>query len=34
MAADAPTEAPVRILLIHPEYHSGGAEIAGKWPPA
>ena len=24
----------VRILLIHPNYHSGGAEIAGHWPPA
>jgi anaerobic magnesium-protoporphyrin IX monomethyl ester cyclase len=24
----------VRILLIHPNYHSGGAEIAGSWPPA
>jgi anaerobic magnesium-protoporphyrin IX monomethyl ester cyclase len=24
----------VRILLIHPNYHSGGAEIAGNWPPA
>jgi divinyl protochlorophyllide a 8-vinyl-reductase len=23
----------VRILLIHPNYHSGGAEIAGNWPP-
>ncbi len=23
-----------RILLIHPNYHSGGAEIAGNWPPA
>lgn len=22
------------ILLIHPNYHSGGAEIAGNWPPA
>jgi anaerobic magnesium-protoporphyrin IX monomethyl ester cyclase len=21
-------------LLIHPNYHSGGAEIAGNWPPA
>lgn len=27
-------EARVRILLIHPNYHSGGAEIAGNWPPA
>ena len=25
---------PVRILLIHPNYKSGGAEIAGNWPPA
>jgi len=24
----------VRLLLIHPNYHSGGAEIAGTWPPA
>jgi len=24
----------VRILLLHPNYHSGGAEIAGNWPPA
>jgi len=24
----------LRILMIHPNYHSGGAEIAGKWPPA
>jgi anaerobic magnesium-protoporphyrin IX monomethyl ester cyclase len=24
----------MRVLLIHPNYHSGGAEIAGKWPPA
>jgi anaerobic magnesium-protoporphyrin IX monomethyl ester cyclase len=24
----------VRILLMHPNYHSGGAEIAGNWPPA
>jgi anaerobic magnesium-protoporphyrin IX monomethyl ester cyclase len=23
-----------KILLIHPNYHSGGAEIAGNWPPA
>ena len=23
-----------RIVLIHPNYHSGGAEIAGNWPPA
>lgn len=23
-----------RILFIHPNYHSGGAEIAGTWPPA
>lgn len=22
------------ILFIHPNYHSGGAEIAGTWPPA
>ena len=25
---------PLRILLVHPNYHSGGAEIAGNWPPA
>ncbi len=24
----------MRILFIHPNYHSGGAEIAGDWPPA
>lgn len=24
----------LRILLLHPNYHSGGAEIAGNWPPA
>jgi anaerobic magnesium-protoporphyrin IX monomethyl ester cyclase len=24
----------MRIVLIHPNYHSGGAEIAGTWPPA
>jgi anaerobic magnesium-protoporphyrin IX monomethyl ester cyclase len=24
----------MRLLLIHPNYHSGGAEIAGNWPPA
>ena len=24
----------MRILLLHPNYHSGGAEIAGHWPPA
>jgi len=24
----------MRICLIHPNYHSGGAEIAGNWPPA
>lgn len=24
----------MRILLIHLNYHSGGAEIAGNWPPA
>lgn len=27
-------DGPLRILLIHPNYHSGGAEIAGNWPPA
>ncbi|MBV5323782.1 MAG: magnesium-protoporphyrin IX monomethyl ester cyclase, partial [Rhodospirillaceae bacterium] len=24
----------MRIVLVHPNYHSGGAEIAGNWPPA
>ena len=24
----------MHIALIHPNYHSGGAEIAGNWPPA
>ncbi|CUH61996.1 magnesium-protoporphyrin IX monomethyl ester anaerobic oxidative cyclase [Thalassobacter stenotrophicus] len=24
----------MRIVLIHPNYRSGGAEIAGSWPPA
>ena len=24
----------MRVLLLHPNYHSGGAEIAGNWPPA
>lgn len=24
----------MRILLMHPTYHSGGTEIAGNWPPA
>jgi anaerobic magnesium-protoporphyrin IX monomethyl ester cyclase len=24
----------VRILFVHPNYHSGGAEIAGNWPPS
>jgi anaerobic magnesium-protoporphyrin IX monomethyl ester cyclase len=24
----------MRILFMHPNYHSGGAEIAGNWPPA
>jgi anaerobic magnesium-protoporphyrin IX monomethyl ester cyclase len=24
----------MKILLLHPNYHSGGAEIAGNWPPA
>jgi anaerobic magnesium-protoporphyrin IX monomethyl ester cyclase len=27
-------EAAMRIVLVHPNYHSGGAEIAGNWPPA
>ena len=24
----------MRILFIHPNYHSGGADIAGTWTPA
>jgi len=24
----------MRVVLMHPNYHSGGAEIAGNWPPA
>ncbi|MFM7344487.1 MAG: B12-binding domain-containing radical SAM protein [Tagaea sp.] len=24
----------MRIMFVHPNYHSGGAEIAGNWPPA
>ena len=24
----------MRVLLMHPNHHSGGAEIAGNWPPA
>ncbi|MBB1075636.1 magnesium-protoporphyrin IX monomethyl ester anaerobic oxidative cyclase [Rhodoferax sp. 4810] len=24
----------MRIMFVHPNYHSGGAEIAGTWPPA
>lgn len=24
----------MQLVLIHPNYHSGGAEIAGNWPPA
>jgi len=24
----------MRIVLVHPNYHSGGAEIAGKWSPS
>ena len=24
----------MRILFVHPNYRSGGAEIAGNWPPA
>ncbi|HIP77722.1 MAG TPA: magnesium-protoporphyrin IX monomethyl ester cyclase, partial [Kiloniellaceae bacterium] len=24
----------MRVVLVHPNYHSGGAEIAGSWPPA
>ncbi len=24
----------MKIVFVHPNYHSGGAEIAGNWPPA
>jgi anaerobic magnesium-protoporphyrin IX monomethyl ester cyclase len=24
----------MKILFVHPNYRSGGAEIAGTWPPA
>lgn len=24
----------MRIVMLHPNYHSGGAEVAGNWPPA
>ena len=24
----------MRVVLVHPNSHSGGAEIAGSWPPA
>ena len=24
----------MHVVLVHPNYHSGGAEIAGNWPPA
>jgi anaerobic magnesium-protoporphyrin IX monomethyl ester cyclase len=24
----------MRIMMIQPNYHSGGAEIAGNWPPS
>jgi anaerobic magnesium-protoporphyrin IX monomethyl ester cyclase len=27
-------EVVMRIVFVHPNYHSGGAEIAGNWPPA
>jgi anaerobic magnesium-protoporphyrin IX monomethyl ester cyclase len=27
-------ESVMRILFVHPNYRSGGAEIAGSWPPA
>jgi hypothetical protein len=33
-ACESCAGAGMRILLIHPNYHSGGAEIAGNWPPA
>jgi anaerobic magnesium-protoporphyrin IX monomethyl ester cyclase len=32
--SQAPPPHSPRIVLIHPNYHSGGAEIAGNWPPA
>ena len=25
---------PCAFCFVHPNYHSGGAEIAGNWPPA
>ncbi|MCU0698550.1 MAG: magnesium-protoporphyrin IX monomethyl ester anaerobic oxidative cyclase [Myxococcaceae bacterium] len=28
------SDRPLRIVLVHPNYHSGGAEVAGNWPPA
>jgi hypothetical protein len=28
------SEAKMRVVLVRPAYHSGGAEIAGDWPPA
>ena len=34
VCGDADGEDAMRILLLHPNYHSGGAEIAGNWPPA
>jgi anaerobic magnesium-protoporphyrin IX monomethyl ester cyclase len=24
----------MHVVFVHPNYHSGGAEIAGNWPPA
>ena len=24
----------MKIMMIQPNYHSGGAEIAGNWPPS
>ena len=24
----------MKIMLIQPNYHAGGAEIAGNWPPS
>jgi anaerobic magnesium-protoporphyrin IX monomethyl ester cyclase len=34
LALQIQEELPMRIVFIHPNYRSGGAEIAGSWPPA
>jgi anaerobic magnesium-protoporphyrin IX monomethyl ester cyclase len=34
LALQISEELPMRIVFIHPNYRSGGAEIAGSWPPA